>query len=255
MHTAQLTDIPGCSYRTTLTGRVLALLLATLIMSCISPSPGPEVKGQERESLRIRTLPTSELAQQINTAEGQRMLADLLFAGLQALDNDRLLTPLDDNAHARFQRVLAYDPDNAIALRGLQDIVARYLELASEASRQGLFDEAGVLLDRARFVDEEHPGIVTAARELQIERDSGDLFFSFDSSGLAARSDAVRNQLVQVAQQARQHEAFFLITAPTDEQGRWMFSIMKEAVPGYRLRGNIELAGRAGIRLRMPQEP
>jgi hypothetical protein len=31
-----------------------------------------------------------------------------------------------------------------------------------------------------------------------------------------------------------------------------MVSVMREAVNGYRLRGNIELSSRLGIRLRMP---
>jgi len=31
-------------------------------------------------------------------------------------------------------------------------------------------------------------------------------------------------------------------------------SVMREAVAGYRLRGNIELSSRLGIRLRMPNE-
>jgi hypothetical protein len=33
-----------------------------------------------------------------------------------------------------------------------------------------------------------------------------------------------------------------------------MFSIMRDAVAGYRLRGNIELASRTSIRLRLPSD-
>ena len=67
-----------------------------------------------------------------------------------------------------------------------------------------------------------------------------------------ATSEPGRLALIDIANQAREHEAFFLITAPNDELARWMFSVMRKAVSGYRLRGNIELASRAGIRLRMP---
>ncbi len=208
---------------------------------------------EEESGLQIRTLSEAEVVEGINSPEGQRLIADILFAGLQALDADRLLTPIDDNAHARFQRVLAYDPDNEIALQGLQDIVARYLELASEATRQGLFEEAETLLGRARFVDVSHPGISLAAEQLESERDSGDLFFSFEATALARRSDAVQQQLAEIARQAQEHNAFFLITAPSDDLARWMFSVMREAVAGYRLRGNIELASRASIRLRLPE--
>lgn len=181
-----------------------------------------------------------------------QLIADTLFEALQALDADRLLTPIDDNAHARFMRVLAYDRDNAIALQGLQDIVARYFELSIEASRRGLFEEAQQMLDRAIFVDGDHPGIAPTLAELQAEMNSGDLFFALDAGEFSRRSAAAEATLVDIAQQAREQEAFFLITAPNDDLARWMFAVMRGAVAGYRLRGNIELASRTTVRLRLP---
>ena len=182
----------------------------------------------------------------------QRLIADLLFDGLQALDADRLLTPIDDNAHARFKRALAYDPDNEIARQGLIDIVARYVELALEASRQGLFPDAELLLDRAQFVDKDHPAIAQARIYLQEEMNSGDLFFNLDGREFARRSEAAQERLSDIAKQAEKLNAFFLITAPNDDQARWMFSIMRQAVGDYRLRGNIELTSKTSIRLRIP---
>ena len=232
---------------------ILSLISLTLV-SCATETPSDDEDVSDEGFAQIRTLSPAEVVQGSGTPLGPRMIADLLFAGLQALDADRLLTPVDDNAHARFQRVLAYDPDNEIALQGLQDIVARYLQLAEEASRQGLFEEAELMLDRARFVDDQHSSIEPVAQAIEQERNSGDLFFDFDAGTLARRGDDVRNQLSEIAEQAREHNAFFLITAPSDDLARWMFSVMREAVPGYRLRGNIELASRANIRLRMPRE-
>ena len=223
------------------------------LVACAAPSPEPPVQETTAEGIQIRTLSAAEVVQGANTSEGRRMIADLLFAGLQALDADRLLTPVDDNAHARFQRVLAYDPDNEIALQGLQDIVARYLELAGEASRQGLFEEAETLVGRARFVDSENSAIDAVWDAIAAEKNSGDLFFDLDARALASRSETAEEQLADIARQAREHEAFFLITAPNDDLARWMFGVMRDAVSGYRLRGNIELASRATIRLRMPK--
>ncbi len=229
-------------------------LISLAFISCATEAPPDDEAVSDEGFAQIRALSPAEVVQGSGTPLGPRMIADLLFAGLQALDADRLLTPVDDNAHARFQRVLAYDPGNEIALQGLQDIVARYLQLAVEASRQGLFEEAELMLDRARFVDDQHPGIERFAQVIEQERNSGDLFFNFDTAVLSRRGDDVRNQLSEIAGQAREHNAFFLITAPSDDLARWMFSVMREAVPGYRLRGNIELASRANIRLRMPGE-
>ncbi len=204
--------------------------------------------------LDIRVLSETEVVSVSASVDRSRMIADILYEALQALMEDRLLTPADDNAHARFKRVLAYDPDNEIALQGLQDIVKRYLQLSEESMRRGLFDESRTMLERASFVDADHPDIASATEALQKEMNSDDLFFELDYSQYAARSEQAKNQLVDIAKQARDHEAFFLITAPNDTMARWMVSIMREAVSGYRLRGNIELASRAAIRLRLPAQ-
>lgn len=232
--------------------RGLAIIISGFLVACATEPVPSSSEVPTQEGMQIRTLSAAEVFSGTGSSLSQREMADLLFAALQALDADRLLTPVDDNAHARFQRVLAYDPDNEIALQGLEDIVLRYLELAEDASRQGLFEEAEVLLDRARFVDDSHPDIAVAAELLKTERESGDLFFNFDARELARRSESAQTQLIEIAEQAREHNAFFLITAPNDDLARWMFGIMREAVAGYRLRGNIELANRGSIRLRMP---
>ena len=237
--------------------RLLRLLTTagcvSLLLACATETPETEVIAEAESGPRIRTLSEAEVIRGAGAAGSPRMIADLLFAGLQALDADRLLTPMNDNAHDRFQRVLSFDPDNEIALQGLEDIVLRYVELAQEASRQGLFEEAETLLGRASFVNPAHPAIAEARAVVQAEKDSGDLFFDLDASELAQRSEAVQAKIASIAEQARENEAFFLITAPTDDLARWIFSVMREAVAGYRLRGNIELASRAAVRLRMPE--
>jgi len=232
---------------------VLCLFAGAVLSGCGS-STGETVAttgGETRASVRV--LSEASVTRGNTEPERRRLIADLLFKGLQALDDDRLLTPVDDSAHARFKRVLAYQPNNELALEGLESIVLRYVELADDATRQGLFEEAEVMLGRARFVDDSHPAIAAAEQRLGQEQDSGDLFFDLNASQIIARSESVQGQLADIAEQAKEHEAFFLITAPSDEQARWMYSVMREAVDGYRLRGNIELASRYSIRLRMPE--
>lgn len=231
-------------------------LIAGLLTSCAANDPVSSTAADTRNSeyAQVRVMSEAQVYSRDRVQNPQQLIADLLFEGLQALDQDRLLTPIDNNAHARFQRVLAYDPDNELALEGLESILLRYVELADVAINQGLFDQANLYLDRARFVDESHSAISAAEDRLAAERNSGDLFFDLDAAQVAARSEAIQEKLAAIARQAQEHEAFFLITAPNDAQARWMFSIMRDAVSGYRLRGNIELAARHSIRLRMPQE-
>ncbi len=242
----------NCSFLHRFLTRTCFLACAVSLVSCATqPAAVPDSEADD-QILQIRPLPTAQRSSALPDNES-RLIADLLFAGLQALDADRLLTPVDDSAHGRFQRVLAYDPDNEIALQGLQDIVLRYVELAEDASRQGLFEEAAGFLDRARFVDDTHPAIAAAAAVLENERASGDLFFVLDGNALRKQTAEIQQEIAMIARQAREHEAFFLITAPSDDLARWIFGVMRAAVPGYRLRGNIELAGRSGVRLRLPR--
>jgi len=231
-------------------------LVALLLSSCQTPLV-ESTAGESRSAndpLDIRVLSDAEVFSGSASADNRDKIPDILYAALQALSDDRLLTPVDDNAHGRFKRVLAMDPKNELALQGLQDIVVRYLQLAGESMRRGIFDEAEIMLDRARFVDSSHPGIATAAEALRLEMSSNDLFFKLDYPIYSARSELAENELADIARQTREHDAFFLITAPNDSLARWMVSVMRAAVSGYRLRGNIELSSRLGIRLRMPSD-
>ena len=234
-------------------GSVLLLLAA-----CTAPAPRPPAAVRpDAESSPVTAadaVPVSASADFASDFQRQRLIGDLLYDALRALQQDRLLTPIDDNAHGRYQRVLAYDPANQQALEGLQNIVLRYLELASDASRQGRFDDALDFLERARFVDEDSPAIAEAWIALQAEINSGDKVLRIEPQDLHARSSRAQQQLADIARQARDMDAFFLITAPTDEQARWMFSVMREAVEGYRLRGNIEIGSYAIVRLRKPRD-
>ena len=242
------------SYQIMIRKLALSSIVALILQSCAiqdqEPAVGEGVAPGEVNISTITTLDHAEVYAREEDTGRQRIIADLLFEGLQALDADRLLTPVDDNAHARFKRVLAYDPNNEIAHQGLKDIVIRYIELAGDATRQGLFSDAELMIERAQFVDD-HPAITQAWIDLQEEINSGDLFFKLDDREFARRSETAQEQLKDIARQAEKHNAFFLITAPNDDLARWMFSVMREAVEGYRLRGNIELTVRTSIRLRI----
>ncbi len=183
----------------------------------------------------------------------QRMIADLLFEGRKALNANRLLTPADVSAHAYFTRVLAIEPENAVALQGIQDIVNQYLLLTAQASRQGLFANAQDYLRRAEQVDRTHTGIASAWATLEAEMESKDVVHSLNARELASQSATMTEQLAQIALQARDSGAFFLITAPSDAQARWIYLQMQAAVEGHRLRGNIELGETPTIRLIMPE--
>ncbi len=239
--------------------RALKYLFSALLMmlaACAVPVETPEnASSAAVEGETSKLTPIEDDGVRLSpTSNDRQFIADLLYEALQALDNDRLLTPVDDNAHGRFKRVLAYEPGNEIALQGLKDIVRRYLQLAEQSMRRGLFEEAKLFIDNAKFVDENDDRIASVWLALQAEMNSDDLFFSLNAGDFAARSDAAKAQLEEIARETQRTNAFFLITAPNDDLGRWMFGVMRDAVPGFRLRGNIELSSQTSIRLRLPKD-
>ena len=229
------------------------LLIAALLPACQLRSPAPAAADGAGGLPAMRTLPVEDPAAGAVSAEARRMIADLLFEGLQALDSDRLLTPEHNNAYDHFHEVLRLQPDNPIARQGMQDIVERYLELALESARRGNFTGAERMLGRAQIIDAAHAGIGRTREAVAAERNSGDLFYPLDERALRGRGDAVRASLAEIAAEARRRDAFVLIIAPDDELARWIYSVMRESLPGHRLRGNIEIAGDTLIRLRLPQ--
>ncbi len=231
----------------------LLLVALSVLVSCASSPVDEQLDVQGEPRANVTVLKPARVESMRPQRPESLTLPDLLYAGLQALDADRLLTPEGDNAFDYFTRARALDSDNDIAREGLAAIVERYLALAREAIGNGSFDAAQVMLDRAQLVDSTAPDIARARGELASERESGDLFFTLDGSEVSAQSDAARAVLADIARQARDCEAFFLITAPTDAVARWMFSAMRESVEGYRLRGNIELSSQTGVRLRLPE--
>ncbi len=229
--------------------RLFGVSILLLLAACQLREPPPAPSGLPE----MRTIPVPDAAAEQAAENIRRLIADLLFSGLQALDNDRLLTPEFDNAFDYFREVLEMQPENEIALEGMQSIVERYLELALEAANRGNFGNAERMLGRAQIVDGNHPGIARAREALEIERNSGDLFFALEERALRRQDAAIRARLAEIAWQAREHEAFVLITAPDDELARWIYTAMRESVGGYRLRGNIEIGGSTLIRLRLPR--
>ena len=233
-------------------GRLGVLVgLALAVAACANTEQSVQ-NSAEKSKATVNILKPASVLSNRKQVEESLTLPDLLYAGLQALDADRLLTPADDNAFSYFARALAMDSDNKIAKEGVDAIVARYLALAREAIGNGSFDSAELMIERAKLVDATVTDIALVQVELANERESGDLFFTFDGAAVSAQSDQSRNELGAIAKRARECSAFFLITAPNDSTARWMFSVMRESVEGYRLRGNIELSSQTGVRLRLP---
>ena len=65
--------------------------------------------------------------------------------------------------------------------------------------------------------------------------------FALDRLQLSTRDPALVKRLAEVAQQAKQLQSRLVIVARNDNEGRWGYQQMRQAVSGYRVRGNIKL--------------
>src|SRR5690606_23927389 len=92
-----------------------------------------EIPAPEPEPVDTRDYVAEAQAEYEVELSRQRRIADVLFEGVKALNANRLMTPVDNSALTYFNRALVMDPGNAVALQGIQDIVGKYLQLASEA--------------------------------------------------------------------------------------------------------------------------
>jgi len=232
-------------------------LLAGLIVSTLLVS-GCQSGANSKVVYESKALPETEVVPEpvpvVDPAfQRARILADRLYDASLAMDNNRLMAPPGNNAYDIYQEVLALDPGNQVAVQGIQNIVLRYIDLADAAMVVGQFDNAESYLARARRLNPELPALAEARQRLSSARETSVRLFELDPVALSSQGLEIMNDLAEIAEQIRGLEATFLINARTDEEGRWIYKIMREAVGGYRLRGNIGVSGSPNILVSLPK--
>ena len=189
--------------------------------------------------------------------EQQKMIKNMLADADYALSQYKLLNPISDNAHDRYRSVLLMDPENEHAKLGLQTIAMHYVEAARNAAKRGNISEAQTLIRYARGIDN-NPVVQDAEQTLRKQAASvpparpyqaGDGEVVLDSKLLQAKDPQINSQLASVAQKARQTDQFVLIIARSDAEGRWVYQQLRNAVPGYLVRGDIRIGQPARVKL------
>lgn len=232
--------------------RLSVLLAAMLLVSACTPTTPAQPPAAQQPATTpdpdFEAMSAADRAAE-DAERHRRYVADILYDGLRALRADRLMTPPEDSAYHYFNRALALDPGNTVALDGMADILQRYLQLADTAAWQGQFDNAEQFLRRAGQVDPQHPGIAQARTRLNTERERTHSVHVLDPRQLRSRDSALVDRLRALAATVVQADAFVLITAPNDEMGRWIYAQMQDALTEVRLRGDIEIGESPTVRL------
>lgn len=217
--------------------RVVVIVLAVYLSACggmtaIAPqaSDAPILNSQQRSE--------------------QKLISKLLRAADQAFEEDRLTTPLDNNALDRYRAVLVLDAGNTDALNGLSAITQRYLDWARGYLNRDDLTQAGIMLARAKAVDPDNTHIKVMVEEIIKKAPSvlkkrpyavRDNEWPLDTARLNSRHPRLVSELGVIARRLKLSGETMLIVARNDKEGRWIYKKMRQAVPGYRLRGNIKM--------------
>lgn len=227
--------------------------------------------GNNRPPLAVQPSPEQLASKQLQARQAKRKaaVAELLAKAEQALARDHLTTPVTDNALDRYRAVLLLAPNSKAARSGIDRVARRYCQLAHTAIQAGNLARAQRWLQQAERVSPRLVAIAPLQRQLDEARSRArqqpaarvrppvnlaqqDDVVPLPRQELRARSDRLVAALAELAQQVKAEDAYVLIVTPSDADGRWVYQQMKRVLPGYRLRGNIELGREPKIVLQPP---
>lgn len=173
----------------------------------------------------------------------------LLERGRRAFKEDRLTLPAEGSATQLYRQALQLDPGNKAALRGLEQIVERYVKLALDALNRRQFQRARSLLERARQVDAAHPAIAPTERQARLLETAERRRLRLDAAGLAAQSQEVAGALQALGAQAKQPGCLAVIRASSDAQGRWVYAQLNQGAGSNQVRAQLEVAAPPSVEL------
>lgn len=227
------------------------LVLTMLICGCFAcqsqqpteaPAPLPAEEQEAQEEQEAPAVDQAQIAQQAQVRE-------LLVRARLAIEEDHLTFPEEGSAVELYGQLLALEPDNRAAKRGLEQIVERYVELALTAADRQQFAQARSMLARARIVDADHPAIEPTTEQLRLLMHAKREKLMLAKSPLRNRAATVRDALVAFGAKARVATCRVTINARNDAEGRWIYQQLSQADGERRIRAKMQLASPPSVEL------
>jgi tetratricopeptide (TPR) repeat protein len=202
-----------------------------------APAPAPEPAAAPAPAPAVATPPV----------DIDRLDA-LLERGDEAMKAGRLLTPIDDCAYDYYREALALAPDHPAAQHGLQRLAERFVGMAEQAAERGQFDTARSLLERARIVSPKLDSIAAAQAQIDLRSSAPRSRVALDPEQLSAHTADVAARLNALGARAKAEDAWVIIRARSDAEGRWIYQQMARAPGDRRIRAELTL-GAPGVEL------
>ena len=173
----------------------------------------PPQSAQELSEDGIQEAPLVEVSGQSDTPTVEEMIA----AGKRAVEEQRLILPEGDNGREWYREVLAIEPENPEALRGLRSISDIFVERANNALKSGNPQEAMSALTVASELDAGNPAI-SFVTELLVAQGDAQL--------TTARIAAAMGDIEQAAVALDQAEQYAHIAPVTIDSAREELAIL-----------------------------
>lgn len=216
----------------------VSVLAAVLLGGCVTK---PVLPAPRAVPLPEPAKPAGPSPEEIR----QRNVAFFLQRAEEAQRRGYLTQPAGASAYDYYLRVRQLDPGNKRAASGIQTIVIDFVERARDALRRRAFGEVNTYLNRAEalapgnaLVSEVREQLVRERSRASVALPQGDTV-ALSAGPLAAKSDEVVALLQRTAQRIRDEGLRVIIIARNDAEGRWIYQQLREAVVGYRVRGDI----------------
>ncbi len=108
------------------------------------------VMEDSEETVRLESVVAHDIPNITETIEGEYnnkesysdVVEGYLKLATRAFNNDRLTTPISDSAYLYYHKVLTLQPENNMALQGLQEIARRYVSFAKVSITQNHREKA-----------------------------------------------------------------------------------------------------------------
>ena len=175
------------------------------------------------------------------------VLHNLLDAAEVAIAQGRLTYPTDSNALDIYQQILAMEPGQQDAERGLERLVELYIELAMTALQRGRRASARSMLARARLIGPNHPSIEPTAAQIRLLDKADRKTLKLAQTDLQGRSAELSDNLATLARPPEGQACRYTISAKNDAQGRWIYQRMAQASSSGRIRAQINIRLPAGV--------
>ena len=223
------------------TRRRLTLFLTTSLV--LAGLAGCRTVADESDSPVLEEPVTEAPAKTIDLA----VLHNLLDTAEAAIDAGQLTYPADGSALAIYQQILAIEPGQQDAERGLEHLVELYIDLAMTALQRGRSATARSMLSRARLIRPNHPSIEPTAAQIRLLDKADRKTLQLTQADLQGRTKQMQDNLAALAILPAGQACRYTIWAKNDAQGRWIYQRLAAASASGRIRAQINLRLPAGV--------